>query len=56
MIKIIENNDKDEFENKVNELLSQGYKLSSSNCGYVGEVGNSVYDCNYYMAILIKGD
>ena len=36
------------------KLLSQGYKISSTNCGYAGEVGGNVYDCEYWMAILIK--
>ena len=54
MIKTISESNSNEFENKVNDLLDDGYKISSSSCGYVGEVGNSVYDCEYWMAILVK--
>lgn len=47
MVKIIDTNDSSDFENKVNDLIDNGYKVSSSSCGYVGEVGNDVYDCHY---------
>ena len=53
MIKTISECDSNEFEKKVNELIKEGYKITSSSCGYVGEVGNSVYDCEYWMAILV---
>lgn len=43
-----------DFERKARKLFEDGYKLSSSSCGYVGEVGNSVYDCNFWMGIFIK--
>lgn len=42
------------FEESVNSLIKEGYKLSSSDCGYVGEVGGSVYDCEYFIAIMVK--
>lgn len=54
MIKTISECNATEFENKISELIKDGYKLTSSSCGYVGEVGNSVYDCEYWMAILVK--
>lgn len=54
MIETISENDEKRFKEKVNKLLSQGYKISSTDCGYVDEVGGNVYDCEYWMAILIK--
>lgn len=54
MIETISENDEKRFKEKVNKLLSQGYKISSTDCGYVDEVGDNVYDCEYWMAILIK--
>lgn len=54
MITTVSENNNNEFINKVNDLLDDGYKILSTSCGYVGEVGNSVYDCEYWMAILIK--
>lgn len=53
MVVVVDKSDKDEFETEVNTMMENGYKLSSSDCGYIGEVGNSVYDCNYYMAIMV---
>lgn len=53
MVVVVDKSDKDEFETEVNTMMDNGYKLSSSDCGYIGEVGNSVYDCNYYMAIMV---
>ena len=55
MIETISENDEKAFKEKVNKLISQGYKISSTDCGYAGEVGGNVYDCEYWMAILIKG-
>ena len=54
MIETISENDNKIFKEKAERLLSEGYKISSTDCGYVGEVGGSVYDCEYWMAILIK--
>lgn len=47
-IKVINESNNNEFENKVNDLLDEGYKVSSSSCGYT--------ECNYeyYIAILYK--
>ena len=28
--------------------------FNDGDCGYAGEVGGNVYDCEYWMAILIK--
>lgn len=53
-IKTIDTNDGADFERKAKELFKDGYKLSSSSCGYVGEVGGNVYDCNFWMGIFIK--
>lgn len=54
MIHTIITNDQRVFEDQVNDYVSKGYKISSTQCGYVGEVGSSVYDCEYWMAILVK--
>lgn len=54
MIETVSENDNKVFKEKVEKFLSQGYKISSTNCGYAGEVGGNVYDCEYWMAILIK--
>lgn len=52
MIKVISTSDEDAFERRVNELLENGYKLSSSSCGFVD---SEKYDyCSSYQAILIK--
>lgn len=53
-IKTISENDGNKFKERVSKLLSEGYTISSTNCGYAGEVGCNVYDCEYWMAILIK--
>jgi hypothetical protein len=55
MIETVSENDQKVFKEKVEKFLSQGYKISSTDCGYTGEVGGNVYDCEYWMAILIKG-
>lgn len=54
MIETVSENDHKVFKEKVDRLILQGYKISSTNCGYAGEVGGNVYDCEYWMAILIK--
>ena len=33
-IKVIEQSDKDKFETEVNELLNNGYKILTTNCGF----------------------
>lgn len=37
MIKTISEDNRNEFENKINDLMDDGYKISSSSCGYIGE-------------------
>lgn len=54
MVETISENDEKIFKEKVNNLISQGYTISSTNCGYAGEIGGNVYDCEYWMAILVK--
>lgn len=54
MVKVVYENGQKEFEENVNALMKDGYKISSSSCGYAGEVGNTVYDCEYFMAIMVK--
>lgn len=53
-VETVSENDSKAFKEKVEKYLSQGYKISSTNCGYAGEVGGNVYDCEYWMATLIK--
>lgn len=49
-IKIVEDSDKDKFEKEVNSLLSEGYRLSSSYCGFIQSEN---YDfCSSYHAVL----
>ena len=54
MIETINENDEKIFKEKVRKLLAEGYKISATNCGYIGEVGGNVYDCEFWMAVLIK--
>ena len=51
-IKVIEMSDLVKFEFEVNSLLEDGYKISSTNCGFVN---SERYDfCGSYQAILLK--
>lgn len=51
-IKIIDTGNKDQFEIDVKELLLQGYKIISSNIGFVN---SDLYDyCSCYQAMLLK--
>lgn len=50
MIKVVESGDKDKFEDEVNDLLNDGWKLISTNCGFAN---SEEYDfCSVYQAIL----
>ncbi len=52
MIKVIENSDKDKFEQEVNDFLLQGFMVSSTACGFIQ---SEAYDfCHSYQAILVK--
>ena len=49
---VVDESRPDVFEEKVNELLKMGYKISSTSCGFVN---SEAYDfCSVYQAILIK--
>ena len=49
-IKVIHRSDQDVFEKEVNELLSQGYKIESTYCGFAN---SESYDFSpSYQAIL----
>ena len=53
-IKVINRADEDEFEKEVNKYLLQGYKMSSTACGFIN---SELYDfCTSFQAILIKGE
>lgn len=51
-IKVVESSNKDKFESLTQDLMNQGYKISSTSCGFVN---SEKYDfCDSYQAILIK--
>lgn len=51
-IKVINLSDESEFELMVNAWLKEGWKVSSTSCGFVN---SEAYDfCGCYQAILIK--
>lgn len=51
-IKCIESSDCDKFQDEVNNYLLDGWKISSTYCGFVQ---SEQYDfCSSYHAILIK--
>lgn len=51
-VEIVEAADPDDFVERVNKLLSEGFQLSSSSCGFVD---SEKYDfCGNYQAILLK--
>ncbi len=51
-IKIIDTTNAEDFETKVNEYLEQGYKIISSNIGFVN---SDKYDfCSCYQAMMLK--
>jgi len=50
----VSNNKQGDFEYMVNEYLEEGYKLSSSNCGFLN---SEAYDfIDRWQAILYKED
>ena len=53
-IKAIEHSDPNKFENEINQLLQDDYKILSTSCGFAN---SEQYDfCSFYHAILIKSD
>jgi hypothetical protein len=51
-VKVIEVSDPTDFEKMVNSFLNEGYKVSSTSCGFVN---SEKYDfCGSYQAVLIK--
>lgn len=51
-IKVIDLSDESEFENMVNAYLEEGWKISSTSCGFID---SEVYDFErVYQAILFK--
>lgn len=51
-IKVINTHDESDFENMVNAYLKEGWKISSTSCGFVN---SDAYDfCTSFQAILIK--
>lgn len=54
MIKVISQNDQDDFENKVNKLIKDGYKIIASSCGFVNSENYDFAD--WYQAILEKNE
>ncbi len=52
MIRVIEEDGKRSFEAQCEKAVDDGFKLSSSSCGYVP----APYDCSYFMAIFYKDE
>ena len=51
-IKVISLSSESEFENMVNAYLQEGWKISSTSCGFIN---SGLYDYkDWYQAILIK--
>ena len=51
-IKVVNITDEDDFTKQVNDLLNDGYKISSTDCGFIQ---SEQYDfCSSFMAILVK--
>jgi len=50
-IKTIDVSDGEKFNKEVNELLAQGYKISSTSCGFINS--ESYEFCSQYFAILV---
>ena len=50
MVRVIDEHNKDRFEANCAKAIDEGFKLSSSSCGYIPDP----YDCNYFMAIFYK--
>lgn len=53
-ITVVERSDKDAYTSDVNNLLSEGYKILSTSCGFVNDPSYSF--CTSYQAILILED
>ena len=51
-IKTISSSNQEEFENKVNDLLADGYVISSTSSGFVNS--ESYGFCDNWQAILVK--
>jgi hypothetical protein len=52
IVKTVDVSDNGEYEDKVNELLKDGFVLSSSSCGFVD---SAEYEwCGVYKAVLVK--
>lgn len=47
MIRVVNEKDSNEFEKKVNDLMNEGYEISSTNCVFTG-------DYEYYAGIMVK--
>jgi len=48
---VIELNDCDKFQEKVNAFAQEGYVMSSSSCGFVNEVEYNF--CSTYQAVMV---
>lgn len=46
---VVNESDDRRFEDNCARYFGEGYKLSSSSCGYVP----APYDCNYFIAIFV---
>jgi hypothetical protein len=51
-VKVIQNTKQGDFEDEVNGWLKEGYKISSTSCGFFN---SEAYDfCEHWQAILVK--
>lgn len=52
VIKVVTSSDEDKFTEQVNTLLSEGWAIESTNCGFVN---SEKYDfCNVFQVILMR--
>jgi len=52
IIEVVETSDPDKYKAQMNKLLAEGYRISSTSCGFVN---SEQYDfCGMYQAILVK--
>lgn len=49
----VEQNDPDRFENQVNELLAEGWRIHASHCGFIDSA--EYHFCSSWQAILVRG-
>ena len=51
-IEVVNESNETNFQNNVNAFLSEGYKISSTSCGFIDSADYDYSPC--FMAILVK--